>query len=176
MKNKTFNHTTSQDAHPRSLVDLKAIVSYVQSIKVVTQPTNRFFKKMELDYLYCPDCESQEIYRNGKSQAGTQRFMCKGCNYQFVAQFDAVFPKSKRRQIFEKEFNQNLKPTGFDKLGTGKKKYWKGARLETLQILESQAIRIRANKIIKTNPIQGNKDYQVLLVFLVHEAYHLSDS
>ena len=163
MKNKPCKHTTSQDPHPRSLTDLQEIVSNDQPIKVVPKPTKRFLKKLELDYLYCTDCESQEIYRNGKSNIGTQRFRCKGCGCQFVAQFDAVFPRSQRRGIFDEEFCSNLKPIGMSEKGCGKKKYWSGARLETLQMLESQIIRVRANKIIKADSIRGDKDYRILL-------------
>jgi len=171
MKSKTYNHTIIQEAHPRSLINLKKIVSEPHEIKIITRPTKRYMRKLELKYLYCPDCESQEIYRNGKTNIGTQRFMCKECNYQFVAQYDAVFPQSMRRTIFDEEFCNNLKPTGFDKVGTGRKKYWHGERLGTLQMLESQAIKIWADKKIKADPIRGDKGYKVLLEFLVHEAY-----
>jgi len=171
MKGKPFNHTSIQDTHPRSLTSLDKIVSKAQEIRIVTRPTKRFMKKLELEYLYCPDCESQEHYRNGKTKVGTQRSMCKKCNRQFVAQYDAVFPESTRRAIFDEEFCNNLKPTGLSEKGSGKKKYWKWARLETLQMLESQTIKIRANKIIKASPIRSDREYKVLVEFLVHEAY-----
>ena len=129
-------------------------------------------RKLELQYLHCVDCESQDIYRNGKSKMGVQRFMCKECSCQFVAQFDAIFPQSKRRDLFEQEFLSNLKPTGFDKVGSGQKKYWIGAKLQTLQMLESQTMRVQANKYIKNNPIRGDKCYQILMEFLLHEAYN----
>ena len=118
----------------------------------------------------CPDCESKNITYFGKSDVGTQKHRCKECGYQFVAQFDAYFPRSRRRDIFEKEFMGNLSATGFSK-GTGKRKYWKGARLETLQMTESQAIRVKFNRLLKEMPIQGERDYQLLVELIVHEAY-----
>ena len=169
---KPYDHTTSQEAHTQSLTDLHAIVTKEQSIKIVPRPTKRYLRKLELNYLYCRDCESQKIYRNGKSSMGIQRFRCKGCGCQFVAQFDALFPQSKRQSIFSEEYLSNLKPIGLEK-GCGQKKYWSGARLETLQMLESQIMRVKANKIIKSFPIYGSRDLRVLKERLLHEAYGL---
>lgn len=170
---KTSQHTIIHNTHPRSLINLQNITSKEQPIKIVPKPTKRYLKKLELEYLYCPDCESQDITFYGKTSVGAQKYCCKECGYQFVAQFDAIFPQRKRRDIFEEEFLANLKPTGFDKAGTGKKTYWSGARLETLQMMESQVIKVRFNKQIKTIPIRGDLDYRVLLKFIMGEAYSL---
>ena len=169
---KPYDHTNIQEAHPGRLTDLQEIVSKEQPIKVVLKPTKRYMKKLELEYIYCVDCESQRIYRNGSSSVGTQRFRCKECGCQFVSQYDSVFPQSKRRSIFDEKFLGNVKPTGFDKVGTGRKKYWSGSRLEVLQMLESQVIKVRFNKMIKTMPIRGDRDYKVLLEFIMGEAYN----
>ena len=171
MYQKPFDHTNIQEAHPGSLTGLEAIVSKDQPSNIVPKPTKRYLKKLELEYIYCVDCESQRIYRNGPSSIGTQRFRCKECGCQFVSQYDSVFPQSKRRSIFEEEFLCNIKPTGFDKVGTGRKKYWSGSKLEVLQMLESQAIRVRFNKLLKTTTIRGDRDYRVLLEFIMNEAY-----
>lgn len=90
-----------------------------------------------------------------------------------MAQFDAYFPRSNRRVLFEQEFLENIKATGFD-AGKGKKKYWRGALWETLAILESQKLRVRMNKMIKNITIQERKSYHLLLEFAVHEAYVLA--
>jgi len=67
---------------------------------------------------------------------------------------------------------ENLKATGFRK-GSGRKEYWEGALLETLSLLESDRMRIRMNKMIKSTPVQSERDYRLLLEFAVHEAYVL---
>ena len=159
MSIKSCNHTNGQITCLRSPSSLKLFLSEENSMKIVPKPTKRYLKKLELDYLYCPDCESQQIIRHGKSSIGTQRFMCKECNLQFVAQYDAIFPASTRIEIFTKEF--------FRREGH----YWEWARIETLQMMESQVMRVHANKLIKANPIQSSSGYRVLLEFLVHEAY-----
>lgn len=164
-------HTTIQEGHPRAIKDLNSIYSTKINMKIVPNPTKRYLKKLELDYLYCVDCESQEIHRNGKTDIGTQKFRCKVCGCQFVTKFDAVFPQSQRRQIFEREFLANIKPSGFDKEGTGRKLYWQGARLETLQMIESQAIKVRINQMLKEMPIRSDKEYHLLLEFTLSEAY-----
>jgi len=171
---KTSQHTIIHNTHPRSLINLQNITSKEQPIKIVPKPTKRYLKKLELEYLFCPDCESQNITFYGKTSVGAQKHRCKVCGYQFVTQFDAIFPRSKRRDIFEKEFLSHLKPTGFDKVGTGKKIYWSGARLETLQMLESQALKVRFGKLLKIMPICGEKEYKVILEFTVSEAYRLT--
>ena len=171
MSLKTSQHTNIHNAHPEPLANLYVVTSKEQPIKIVPKPTKRYMKKLELEYLFCPDCESQDITFYGKTSVGAQKHRCKECGYQFVTQFDAIFPQSKRRSIFEEEFLGNIKPTGFDKVGTGKKKYWSGSRLEVLQMLESQVIKVRFNKMIKTMPIRGDRDYRVLLEFIMGEAY-----
>ena len=163
-------HPSIQEAHPRSLTDLEELRSPRQPFSAVPRPTRRYLKKLALSYLCCPDCESRNITYFGKSDSGTQKHRCKECGYQFVAQFDAYFPRSRRRDIFEREFMDNLSATGFSG-GTGKRKYWKGARLETLQMTESQAIRVKFNRLLKEMPIQGERDYQLLVELVVHEAY-----
>ena len=166
----TSNHTNIQTPHPRSLTDLKSFRSQSQSFSLVPKPTRRYLKKLTLKYMCCPDCESKNITFYGKSSIGTQKYHCKSCNYQFVAQFEAFFPRRGRREMFEQEFMENLAATGFD-TGRGKKKYWKGARLETLQMIESQQIRITANKMIKNLEIISDSNYRALLEYILHEAY-----
>ena len=167
---KSSNHPSIQNGHPRSLIDLKGFRSNPLSFSLIPRPTRRYLKKLALEYMCCPDCESRDITYYGKSSAGTQKHLCKTCGYQFVAQFDAYFPRSRRHDIFEKEFMNNLSATGFSE-GTGKLKYWEGARIETLQMAESQAIRVKINRLLKEMPVQGEKDYRLLVEFIVHEAY-----
>ncbi len=164
------DHTIIHDARPRSSKNLSSICSKAQPLSLVLNPTRRYLRKLSLNYLHCPDCESKNITFYGKSSSETQRHLCKDCSYQFVAQFDAIFPKSKRRWIFEEEFLSNLKTIGF-KEGCGRQVYWSGAMIETLQMLESNTIKIRFNRLLKTMPIQGDKDYRVLLEFIIGEAY-----
>jgi len=171
---KTSEHTNIHIGHPRSLIKLEEIVSKEQPIKIVPKPTKRFLKKMELDYQYCPDCESQNIIFSGKASSGKQRFKCKACNYQFVSQFDSIFPRSKRQVIFEEEFLSHLKPTGLDRVGSGNKIYWLGARVETLHMIESHALKVRFGKLLKIMPICTQKEYKVILEFTVSEAYRLA--
>ncbi len=168
--NRPYDHSSIQDGHPRRLTDLEEVTSLAIPFKLVPKPTRRYLKSLSLEYMCCPDCESKDISFYGKSSIGTQKHKCNECGYQFVAQFDALFPKSSRRELFEKEYLENLEATGFDK-GTGKKKYWKGARLETLQMTESQAIRVKLNRMLKEMSIQGEREYQVLVEYVVHEAY-----
>ena len=134
------------------------------------RPTRRFLKKMEMNYIHCPECESQSIIRNGKSDTGTQKYLCKVCHFQFVMQYGAIFPASKRRWIFEDEFTTNLKPTGF-KRGCGRKTYWEGARLGTLQMLESHKMKVWIDRLLKNFPIQGEREYRGLIEILLNEAY-----
>ena len=169
--NKTCKHTNIHGTHPRRHQTLKSLCSEKISFRVVPDPTQRYLKSLELNFLYCPDCEAQNIIFHGYDPKGTQRFKCKSCHYQFVAQYDAVFPRSKRRVIFEREFLENIKPTGSDKQGSGKKLYWRGARLSTLQILESQRLKVGANNMIRSHPVRTEKDYSAILEFLLHEAY-----
>ena len=142
---------------------------------LVPHPTRRYLRRRSLEYLHCPDCESSDITFYGKSSSGTQKYRCKACAYQFIAQFDAYFPRSRRRQLFEQEYLGNLKATGFEK-GSGRKKYWKGAFLLTMSLLESDRLRIRVNKMIRSTDIQCDRDYQHLLDFTVHEAYLMAMS
>jgi hypothetical protein len=161
---------TIQNGHPRRLTDLNEICSPVLSFSLVPKPTRRYLRKLSLEYLCCPDCESKEITFYGKSSSGIQKYRCKSCNYQFVAQFDALFPRSRRRELFEREYMENLAATGFKK-GTGRKEFWEGARVETMQKIESQQIRVRVNRLLKTMTIQSEKEYQLLCEFILHEAY-----
>ncbi len=165
-----FNHSNDTNTHPRCLKNLKNICSEEQPIKIIPNPTKRYLKKLTLGYLYCPDCASNSVTYYGSSSIGTQKYRCKECSHQFVSQFDAIFPFRDRHKIFDEEFSSNLKATGFRK-GSGKKRYWHGARLQVLSILESQAIRVRCNKMLKTITIQGEWDYRILLEFIVNEAY-----
>jgi transposase-like protein len=34
--------------------------------------------------MICPDCEQQEIIKNGKIHNGKQRYKCKNCGWQWV--------------------------------------------------------------------------------------------
>ena len=169
---KPSPHPSMQNTHPRSLQDLKNMHSSAISFSLVPKPTRRYLKKLSLNYLSCPDCESQEITFYGKSSSGTQKYRCKACEYQFVAQFDAYFPRSKRHELFEREYLENLAATGF-RTGAGRKEYWEGALQMTLSLLESDTMRIRVNKMIKSVPIQSEHDHRLLLEFAVHEAYVL---
>ena len=171
---ETSQHTNIHNAHPEPLADLYVVTSKEQPIKIVPKPTKRYMKKLELEYLFCPDCGLQDITFYGKTSIGTQKHRCKECGYQFVTQFDAIFPQSKRRDIFEEEFLSHLKPTGFDKIGSGKKIYWAGARLETLQMLESHALKVHFGKLLKIMPICSEKEYKIILEFTVSEAYRLA--
>ena len=164
------DHTTIHNAHPRSLQNLKNINSSEQPLEVVPKPTRRYLKKLTLDYVHCSDCESKDIIYYGTSSSETQRYRCKECGCQFVLQFDAIFPRSRRNKIFDDEFLSNIKPTGFQE-GCGRKEYWMGARFKVLHCMESRAIRIRFNKMIKTIAIQGESDYRLLLQFIINEAY-----
>ena len=164
------NHTTIQKRHPRSLVDIMEIRSEPQPFILIPKPTRRYLKQLALSYIYCPDCESKNITYYGKSSAGTQKYRCKECGYQFVGQLDAYFPQSTRRDTFEKEFMGNLQRQGF-KEGVGRREYWEGALQITLNMLESQTMSVKMNKMIKQHPIQNERDYQLLLQYAVHEAY-----
>ena len=170
---RTYDHSSIQEMHPPSLTDLQDIYSYKFHFSLVPNPSRRYLKKLTLKYMSCPDCESKNITFYGKSSIGTQKYHCKSCNYQFVAQFEAFFPRSSRRELFQKEYFNNLEATGFDK-GTGKRKYWKGARLETLQMTESQAIRVKLNRVLKSMTIQGEREYKVMVEYVVHEAYGMA--
>ena len=64
----------------------------------------------------------------------------------------------------------NLQRQGFRK-GVGKQEYWEGALQMTLNMLESQTMSVRMNRMIKNNPVQGERDYRLLLEYAVHEAY-----
>jgi len=164
------NHTPIQEAHPQSFLDLTEIRSNTLTFSLVPKPTKRFLKKLALGYMCCPDCESKNITYYGKSSIGTQKHLCKSCDYQFVSQFDAFFPRSTRRWLFEREFMDNLATTGFNK-GSGRQAFWEGARLETLEMIESQYIKVKINKILKIMTIQGDREYKGLLEFIIHEAY-----
>ena len=169
--NSPCNHTNIHGTHPRSLKNINNVYSEEHAFKMNNSPTKRYLKKLELDFISCPDCESQEIIFHGSSSKGTQRFKCKDCNYQFVAQYDSIFPRSKRRSIFEIELLENIKPAAFGEVGAGKQCYHQGTILKTLLMLESRSIRLWANKMIKTSPIRCEQDYRVMLEFLVHQAY-----
>jgi len=169
---RPYEHSTIQDGHPRSLIDLQDVTSLAIPFKLVPKPTKRYLRKLSLEYMHCPDCESKDITFYGKSSIGTQKYKCKECNYQFVAQFDALFPRSTRRELFEKDYLDNLAATGFNK-GTGRKEFWEGARIETLQQIESQQIRTRINRLLKTMTVQSDREYQLLCEFVLHEAYLL---
>jgi len=165
------NHSTIQNLYPRSRINLQDISSDTQSFELVPKPTKRYLKKQSLRYLYCPDCESKDITFYGKSSVGSQKHRCKSCNHQFVAKFDAIFPKSKRRTLFEQEFLSHLKPSGLLQKGCGQKKYWEGALIETLSMIESDTIRIWANRMIKSSPVTSDREYRVLFEFVLFEAY-----
>lgn len=45
-------------------------------------------------------------------------------------------------------------------------------RYRGFHILKSQINRMRDNKTIKADPIRENREYRVLLEYLVHEAYN----
>ena len=167
---KSCNHTTIQKGHPRSLTNLKDFHSNRLSLSLVPRPTKRYFKKQALKYLYCPDCESKNIIYHGKSSKGTQKHKCKSCGYQFVAQFDSYFPRSTRRFIFEEEYLANLQRQGF-KEGVGRQEYWEGAIMATLNMVESQQMLVRINKMLKSTTVQSENDYRLLVQFIVHEAY-----
>ncbi len=164
------NHVIIQEGHTRSLTSLSDHCSGKQSFSAILKPTRRHLKSCGLKYINCPDCESKDVTYYGYSASGVQKYFCKNCNYQFVGQFDALFPRSRRRDIFEREFLSNIKPAGFEK-GSGKQQYWSGARLETLQMLESSTIRIRFKKMLKQHPLFGESDYKLMLEFILHEAY-----
>lgn len=127
-------------------------------------------RKLSLSYLHCPDCESSEIIFNGKSSIGTQKHRCKQCGHQFVCNFDALFPRSYRRELFEREFLENLSATGFEK-GSGKKKYWAPALAATLAMIESHRMQVRWNRTFRNTVIHSDREYQVLVEWVVHEAY-----
>jgi len=167
----TYNHTIIQEGHPQSLLTQQDISSDSKSLELLPKPTKRHLKKLSLKYIYCPDCESQDITFYGKSSVGTQKHFCKSCEYQFVAQYDSIFPQSKRHIIFEEEFLSHLKPMDLTQKGFGKQHYWIGAKNKTMHMLQSDMIRIWTNKMIKSNPILEEIDYRVLLEFVVHEAY-----
>ena len=164
------NHTTIQNRHPRSLIDLNEVNSNTLSFSLEPRPTRRYLKKLALKYMCCPDCESKYITYYGNSSMGTQKHLCKECGYQFVAQFDAYFPRSKRRFLFEQEYLHNLQRQGF-KEGTGRKEFWEGALQMTLTMIESQIIKVRINRMLKTMQINCEREYQLLVEFIVHDAY-----
>lgn len=169
---KTSNHPSIREGHPRSLKNIQGIRSQPQPFTLIPRPTRRYMKRLALSYLYCPDCESKNITYYGKSSVGTQKHQCKDCHYQFVLQYDALFPRSRRREMFEREFMNNLQRHAF-KEGTGRKEYWENALPLTLMMLESQTMRVRMNRIIKQSPVRGELDYRLLLKFAVREAYML---
>ena len=170
MGERTLEHTNIHKAYPKEVISLQDIFSKPIPFTLVSNPTRRYLKKLELSYVYCPDCESQDIIYHGYSDKGTQKYRCKHCGYQFVLGFDAIFPRSKRHLIFDDEFMSNLKPTGFQK-GCGRKQYWIGARFLLLNQMESQAIKVRFKKLIKNLPIQSERDYRLVLEFIMDEAY-----
>lgn len=160
MKTKPYNHTFIQDRHPPR--DLENLYSEVNHLEIVPNPTKRYLKKLEISYVHCIDCEkSSTISRNGRSKMGVQKYICK-CGQQFSMQFSAIFPKSKRRDIFNSEFKKHSD-------------YWDGARFETIQMAESQVMQVIVNKMIKNTydgVIDSQKSYEILLRYLIHNAYH----
>jgi len=167
---RPYDHSSIQDGHPRSLTDLQDIISLAIPFKLVPKPTRKYLRKLSLEYMCCPDCESKDIIFYGKSSIGTQKYKCSECGYQFVAQFDAYFPRSRRRELFENEFMNNVASIGITK-GVGRKEYWEGGLQVTLSYTESQQLKVRINKMIKSTAIQGELDYILILRFIVHEAY-----
>jgi len=161
METKSYNHTIIQGGHPPR--DLENIYSEANSLEIVPNPTKRYLRKLEMNYIYCIDCEkSGTISRNGKSKMGVQKYICK-CGQQFSMQFSAIFPKSNRREIFNNEFKKHSD-------------YWDGDRLETLQMAESQVMQILINKMLKNTyngVIDCQQSYDILLRYLIHNAYHM---
>ncbi len=165
-----YNHTTIQEVHLQSCVNLENVYSKPLTLLLLPRPTRRYRRKVSLNYLHCPDCESQNIIFHGKSNVGTQKYRCKACGYQFVAQFDVYFPRSRRRELFEKEYLENLAAVGRTK-ATGRKEFWEGGLQITMSHIESQQMKVRINKMIQSTKVQGELDYSLLLRFIVHEAY-----
>ena len=170
MCERTLEHTNMHEVYPEVLVSLQEVSSEPIPFTLVPNPTRRYLKKLELDYVHCPDCESKDIIYHGYSNQGTQKYRCKGCGYQFVLNFDAIFPRSKRHLIFDNEFMANLKPTGFQK-GCGRRQYWEGVRFQLLNQMESQAVKVRFKKLIRNLPIRSERDYRLILEFIMNEAY-----
>ena len=162
MENESYNHTFIQGGHlPHG--NLENLYSTSNPLEIVPNPTKRYLRKLEMSYIHCIDCEKAgTISRNGKSKIGVQKYVCK-CGQQFSMQFSVIFPKNKRINIFNNEFKKHPD-------------YWDGARLETLQMAESQVMQIIVNKMLKNtydNVIDCQKSYDILLKYLIHNAYHM---
>jgi len=161
------NNTNIPTRHPRSLAD---IYSAPHRFVLVPNPTRRYLRKLALEYLHCSDCESGDITYYGVNASGNQKYRCKACDYQFVARFDAYFPRSTRRLIFEKEYLSNLQRQGFRE-GVGRQEYWEGALQATLNMIESQRMKVLIGKMLKAHPIECDRDYRLMVQYIVHEAY-----
>jgi len=162
METKTYNHTFIQEGHtPRA--NLENLYSEANFLEIVPNPTKRYLRKLEISHVHCTDCQKTgTVSRNGRSKMGVQKYICK-CGNQFSMQFSAIFPESKRRDIFNDEFRKH-----FD--------YWSGARLETIQMAESQVMQIIVNKMVKNTydgVIDCQQSYDILLRYLIHNAYHM---
>ena len=41
--------------------------------------------------LYCPDCQSTKIVKNGKKSYGKQNYLCKDCHCQFIGDHNSTY-------------------------------------------------------------------------------------
>lgn len=154
---KTFNHSNIHEEHIQTkLLDNKEFppIRYIDNEKEIL--------KQSIKYQFCPNCESNNIIRNGKTPKGTQKYKCKNCDHQFVASLDSIFKRSIRSELYLKEFSKPIHK-GYD-----------GDFYFLDYYLNTNQAKIAINYKLTHHfdgMIKNQQDFETFLYLVIHDAY-----
>ena len=118
--------------------------------------------KQSLKYQFCPNCESNNILRHGKTTKGKQKYKCKYCNHQFIASLDSIFKRSIRSELYLKEFSRPIHKSYDEDF------YLLDYYLDTNQA--KIAINFKLNHHFD-GIIKDQQDFDTFLYLVMHDAY-----
>jgi IS1 family transposase/transposase-like protein len=95
--------------------------------------------------LYCPDCQSAKIKRNGKKSSKKQNYLCKDCGRQFIGDH-ALSYKGCHSSLIQKILLMLVRGIGITDISV----------IENISIKKVLSVLVRSNRLI--TPKQGHYD------------------
>jgi transposase-like protein len=87
--------------------------------------------------LYCPDCQSTKIKKNGPPKFGKQNFLCKDCGRQFIGDHALTY-KDCHSSIIQKNLLMLVRGIGIRDISV----------IEKVSIKKVLSVLVNSNKII----------------------------
>lgn len=93
----------------------------------------------------CPKCESEAIIKNGSIHNGTQKYRCKGCGRQFVANRQPYRISDEKRALVDRLLLERISLAGIARV-VGVSKRWVQSYVNAKYAAQSRQVQVSPKK------------------------------